>query len=138
MHFDLGGSGGSEGANAPTPSKRSRRGGKRLKAPSSASAAANAVKNTAFVDSAPLEGCSTWDTDSNDGNDRGGYNSEDEYSHLGQSLTEEEWEAKERRFEKQMKKKGYIIKRMADDGSCLFRAVADQVFGEFIRRLFDA
>ena len=36
----------------------------------------------------------------------GGYNSEDEYSHLGLQLTEQEWEEKDRRFEKMMKKKG--------------------------------
>ena len=64
----------------------------------------------------------------NDGDEGGeGYNSEDEYSHLGAQLTEEEWQAKERKFEKIMRKKGYIIKHMGDDGSCLFRAVADQV-----------
>ena len=29
-----------------------------------------------------------------------------------------------------MKKKGYVIKPMQEDGSCLFRAVADQVYGD--------
>ena len=62
--------------------------------------------------------------------DEGGYNSEDEYSHLGLQLTNEEWEEKDRRFERVMKKKGYIIKTMVEDGSCLFRAVADQVYGD--------
>lgn len=37
---------------------------------------------------------------------------------------------KERRFEKKMKKKGLMIKKMRDDGACLFRAVADQVYGD--------
>lgn len=37
---------------------------------------------------------------------------------------------KERRFEKKMKKKGLMIKKMREDGACLFRAVADQVYGD--------
>ena len=52
---------------------------------------------------------------------------EDEYSHLGLNLSEEEWAEKDRRFERQMRKKGFVIKYMEEDGSCLFRAVADQV-----------
>ncbi len=60
----------------------------------------------------------------------GGYNSEDEYSHLGLQLTEEEWQEKDRRFERQIRKKGFVIKYMEEDGSCLFRAVADQVYGD--------
>jgi hypothetical protein len=62
--------------------------------------------------------------------DQGGYNSEDEYSHLGLTLTEEEWQEKDLRFERAMRKKGFIIKYMDEDGSCLFRAVADQVYGD--------
>ncbi len=38
-----------------------------------------------------------------------GYNSEDEYSHLGVNLTEEEWLEKDRKFERAMKKKGWYI-----------------------------
>jgi OTU domain-containing protein 5 len=37
---------------------------------------------------------------------------------------------RERRFEKKMRKKGYIIKKMGEDGACLFRAVSDQVYGD--------
>ncbi|CAL4066375.1 unnamed protein product, partial [Meganyctiphanes norvegica] len=59
-----------------------------------------------------------------------GYNSGDEYEHLGWNLTAEQWEEKERWFEKKMKKKGLIIKKMREDGACLFRAIADQVFGD--------
>ena len=35
-----------------------------------------------------------------------GYNSEDEYSHMGVNLTEDEWLEKDRKFERTMKKKG--------------------------------
>ena len=38
-------------------------------------------------------------------NVEGGYNSEDEYSHIGVQLTEEEWQEKDRRFERLIKKK---------------------------------
>jgi len=65
-----------------------------------------------------------------DQDDEGGYNSEDEYNHLGVQLTDEEWLEKDRKFELMMRKKGYIIKSMVEDGSCLFRAVADQIFGD--------
>jgi len=59
-----------------------------------------------------------------------GYNSEDEYSHVGGSLSEAEWLEKDRRFEAVMRRKGYIIKQMGEDGACLFRAVADQLLGD--------
>jgi len=59
-----------------------------------------------------------------------GYNSEDEYSHVGATLTEEEWLEKDRSFERAMRLKGYSIKLMGEDGACLFRAVADQLYGD--------
>jgi len=65
-----------------------------------------------------------------EGEGEGGYNSEDEYSHVGVTLTEEEWAEKDRRFERLMKRKGYVIKQMGEDGACLFRAVADQMYGD--------
>ena len=45
-------------------------------------------------------------------------------------MTEEEWVEKDRKFEQTMGKKGYIIKKTVEDGSCLFRAVADQIYGD--------
>ena len=48
----------------------------------------------------------------------------------GVQLTDEEWLEKDRKFELMMRKKGYLIKSMVEDGSCLFRAVADQIFGD--------
>eukprot|EP00088_Acartia_fossae_P053899 TRINITY_DN6157_c0_g1_i6.p1 TRINITY_DN6157_c0_g1~~TRINITY_DN6157_c0_g1_i6.p1 ORF type:complete len:682 (+),score=179.93 TRINITY_DN6157_c0_g1_i6:92-2137(+) len=62
--------------------------------------------------------------------DEAGYNSEDEYSHIGVNLTEDEWNEKDRRFERMMRRQGYLIKKMGEDGACLFRAVADQLFGD--------
>ena len=40
---------------------------------------------------------------------------------MGQTLTEAEWREKDLRFERVMRRKGYIIKPMGEDGACLFR-----------------
>ncbi|KAK3746035.1 hypothetical protein QZH41_012978 [Actinostola sp. cb2023] len=57
-----------------------------------------------------------------------GYNSSDEHEVQDMEVTTEEIE---RQFEQALKdKKGFVIKRMAEDGACLFRAVADQVYGD--------
>ncbi|XP_054280202.1 OTU domain-containing protein 5-A-like [Macrosteles quadrilineatus] len=63
--------------------------------------------------------------------DNSGYNSGDEYDsrRLGE-ITEAEWVEKDRLFEKKMRKRGLIVKAMGEDGACLFRAVADQVYGD--------
>lgn len=37
---------------------------------------------------------------------------------------------KDRVFEKKLKKCGFILKQMKEDGACLFRAVSDQIFGD--------
>lgn len=64
------------------------------------------------------------------GNDeeRSGCNSEDECT---PRPCEQNVEEMERWFESQLKeKRGFIIKQMGEDGACLFRAVADQVYGD--------
>lgn len=37
---------------------------------------------------------------------------------------------RDRLFEKRLRKRGLILKHMGEDGACLFRAVADQVYGD--------
>lgn len=37
---------------------------------------------------------------------------------------------RDRIFEKRIRKRGFILKNMKEDGACLFRAVSDQVFGD--------
>lgn len=60
-----------------------------------------------------------------------GYNSGDEYTgRTGNNLTVAEWQERDRWFEKRMRKMGLIVKKMGEDGACLFRAVADQVYGD--------
>ncbi|XP_067144265.1 OTU domain-containing protein 5-B isoform X1 [Centruroides vittatus] len=59
-----------------------------------------------------------------------GYNSGDEYDRPIEMWTEEELDEKEKLFEKKLRKKGFSIKKMGEDGACLFRAVADQVYGD--------
>ncbi|XP_058791758.1 OTU domain-containing protein 5-B [Phymastichus coffea] len=60
-----------------------------------------------------------------------GYNSGDEYTgRTGNNLTAAEWQERDRWFEKRLRKIGFTIKKMGEDGACLFRAVADQVYGD--------
>lgn len=61
--------------------------------------------------------------------DEAGYNSEDEYD--VNNSDEQPTEEVEKQFEKILKEeKGFVIKRTVEDGACLFRAVADQVYGD--------
>lgn len=67
--------------------------------------------------------------------DNSGYNSGDEYTHDRRKTpylqcTEQEFLEKEIQFEKKINKKGWVIRKMAEDGACLFRAVADQIYGD--------
>ncbi|XP_065314191.1 uncharacterized protein LOC135923397 isoform X2 [Gordionus sp. m RMFG-2023] len=59
------------------------------------------------------------------------YNSGDEYDHPNVIIDPEKLKEMERLFEKSLEEeKGYKIKKMSEDGACLFRAVADQVYGD--------
>lgn len=55
-----------------------------------------------------------------------GYNSGDEYDRSNVcNYSAKEIDEMEKRFEKKMRKKGFIIKKMDEDGACLFRAVGE-------------
>lgn len=65
-----------------------------------------------------------------------GFNSEDEYGSAtigpvkNQNLTDEEWSSRDAYFARCLAKLGYEIKLMNEDGACLFRALADQIYGD--------
>lgn len=63
-----------------------------------------------------------------------GFNSEDEYDSQGvikdQNLTDEEWQARDELFGRCIASLGFEIKQMNEDGACLFRSIADQVYGD--------
>lgn len=67
--------------------------------------------------------------------DYSGYNSGDEHTHDRRpscytQCAEQDFQERENQFEQNMNKKGWVIKKMAEDGACLFRAVADQIYGD--------
>ncbi|XP_071477958.1 uncharacterized protein [Diadema antillarum] len=57
-------------------------------------------------------------------------NSGDEHEDNGEEATENIEEIEERFSRALKEKKGFIIKTMVPDGACLFRSVADQVYGD--------
>jgi len=57
--------------------------------------------------------------------DISGYNSGDEYHKPSEHWNNIDWEEKERNFERKIRKIGFIIKKMCEDGACLFRAVGN-------------
>lgn len=63
-----------------------------------------------------------------------GFNSEDEYDCQGvikdHNLTDEEWQARDELFARCIASLGFEIKQMNEDGACLFRSIADQVYGD--------
>mmetsp|Transcript_31103 Transcript_31103/g.50321 ORF Transcript_31103/g.50321 Transcript_31103/m.50321 type:complete len:450 (-) Transcript_31103:292-1641(-) len=73
-----------------------------------------------------------------------GYNSEDEHSGVvrkpyptGQSRNKHEnvhetqlVPDREPKFEEDLKRCGLLLRRMTEDGNCLFRAIADQIYGD--------
>lgn len=61
-----------------------------------------------------------------------GYNSSDEYEKEPEHWSREELEERERQFEKKLRKKGYNIKPMGEDGACLFRAVGKSIGSMFV------
>jgi OTU domain-containing protein 5 len=56
-------------------------------------------------------------------------NSDDEQD-CGQTMDVEAQAVAERRFEQRLAQRGFEINRVASDGNCLFRSVADRVYGD--------
>ena len=66
-----------------------------------------------------------------------GYNSGDEYDRANVlNFSAKEIDEIEKHFEKKMRKKGFIIKKMAEDGACLFRAVGMYRWSQCRRTMF--
>ncbi|KAL3290291.1 hypothetical protein HHI36_023636 [Cryptolaemus montrouzieri] len=63
-----------------------------------------------------------------------GFNSEDEYDDRlfsqQSSVSSEEWQKRDDYFKRCMSSLGFEIKQMNEDGACLFRSIADQVYGD--------
>ena len=67
----------------------------------------------------------------NNEDDASGYNSGDEYADFRcVKVSKEEWDQRDMVFARTMEKHGFFIKKMDEDGACLFRSVAEQVYGD--------
>lgn len=66
--------------------------------------------------------------------DFSGYNSGDEYQKPIEHMVNDDWEEKERAFERMINKKGFNIKQMCEDGACLFRAVGRFLKNNLIKK----
>ena len=71
--------------------------------------------------------------DEDEKKDISGYNSGDEYQKTNEHRSNIDWEEKERIFDRKIRKKGFIIKKMCEDGACLFRAVGKHHYYYFRR-----
>jgi OTU domain-containing protein 5 len=61
-----------------------------------------------------------------------GYNSGDEHLESKENnLSNDEWKSRDENFSKQLsQERGLVIKDMAEDGACLFRAISYQIYGD--------
>ncbi|RZC32319.1 OTU domain-containing protein 5-A, partial [Asbolus verrucosus] len=78
--------------------------------------------------------CNNNEPNTVDKEDCTGFNSEDEYDDQGlikdRNLPDEEWQKRDDYFSRGMSNLGFEIKQMNEDGACLFRSIADQVYGD--------
>lgn len=96
----------------------------------------NNANNSVGGDTATVEPqCNNNDNNTTDKEqDCTGFNSEDEYDDQGliknRNLPDEEWQKRDDYFSRGMSNLGFEIKQMNEDGACLFRSIADQVYGD--------
>ncbi|XP_044257167.1 OTU domain-containing protein 5-B [Tribolium madens] len=91
--------------------------------------------NNSVVDSVVVEPtCNNNEPGTANKEDYTGFNSEDEYDDQGllkeRNIPDEEWQKRDVLFSRGMSNLGFEIKQMNEDGACLFRSIADQVYGD--------
>lgn len=60
-----------------------------------------------------------------------GYNSGDEYAHTKNSnYTLKQWLERDEQFIKCMSNRGFIVRKVEEDGACLFRSISLQIYGD--------